>query len=206
MTISTRTTPPRRSSPTPWTPTPGRPDWVSTDARPGEWLQQYITGKEDLGDAFGLFGAGVGTGPAQVANLPAPELTVVSDSTAASSSAADTTGQPPRLLTINVRSQRDARLIYLDLPDSVVTRATVDGREVPPEGLDGRFGFVFHAPPDDGLTVTLELGSSAPARIRVMDGTDGLDGLPGFTPRPDGVGVQGSHTSELVVVATTVTV
>ena len=175
----------------------GQAHWVSTDAQPGEWLRQYITGTEDLGEAFGLFGDGVGTGPAQAASLPAPQLTVVSDTTAQAQAG---------LLTINVRSQRDARLIYLDLPDSIVTRATVDGREVPPGGLAGRFGFVFHAPPDDGLVVTLELESPSPARIRVMDGTDGLDGLPGFNPRPPGVGVQGSHTSELVVVAKTVTV
>ena len=67
---------------------------------------------------------------------------------------------PPRrgrLLTVTVRSQRDARLIYLDLPDSIVLGRTVDGREVPAEQLTGRFGFVFHAPPDDGLTVALEL-------------------------------------------------
>ena len=174
----------------------GQAWWASTDDRPGEWLGQYITGTEDLGNTFGLFGAGVGTGPAQAANLAAPELTVVSD----------TTAQARRQLTITVRSQRDARLIYLELPDSIVHGATVDGREVPPESLAGRFGFVFHAPPDDGLTVALELQSPAPATIRVMDGTDGLDGLPGFTARPEGVGIQGSHTSELVVVATTVTV
>ena len=174
----------------------GQAWWASTDDQPGEWLRQYITGTEDLGEAFGLFGAGVGTGPAQAANLPAPELTVVSD----------TAAPDRRQLTFTVRSQRDARLIYLDLPDSTVLGATVDGRDVPAEGLTGRFGFVFHAPPDDGLTVTLELQSPSPAKIRLMDGTDGLDGLPGFTPRPEGVGIQGSHTSELVVVATTVTV
>jgi hypothetical protein len=169
---------------------------ASGPTSPGEWLGQYITGTEDLGESFGLFGAGVGTGPAQAADLPAPELTVVSD----------TAAQDRRQLTVTVRSQRDARLIYLDLPDSVVLAATVDGRDVPPEGLAGRFGFVFHAPPDAGLTVTLELQSPSPAKIRLMDGTDGLDGLPGFTPRPEGIGIQGSHTSELVVVATTVTV
>ena len=174
----------------------GQARWVTTDARPVQWLQQYITGNEDLGDTFGLFGDGVGTGPAEAAGLPAPQLTVISD----------TTGQARRQLTINVRSQRDARLVYLDFPDSIVTRATVDGREVPPEALAGRFGFVFHAPPVDGLVVDLELQSPAPARVRVMDGTDGLDDIPGFTPRPAGVGVQGSHTSELVVVARTVTV
>ena len=40
----------------------------------------------------------------------------------------------------------------------------------------------------------------------VMDGSDGLAGLPGFTPRPPDVGVEGSHTSELVLVAKTYTV
>jgi len=35
----------------------------------------------------------------------------------------------------------------------------------------------------------------------MMDGSDGLDGLPGFVPRPEGVGKLGSHTSELVLVA-----
>jgi hypothetical protein len=39
-----------------------------------------------------------------------------------------------------------------------------------------------------------------------MDGSDGLDGLPGFTPRPDGVGIRGTHTSELVLVAKNYTV
>jgi hypothetical protein len=39
-----------------------------------------------------------------------------------------------------------------------------------------------------------------------MDGSDGLTGLPGFVPRPDGVGVAPSHLSETVVVAKTYTV
>jgi hypothetical protein len=55
------------------------------------------------------------------------------------------------------------------------------------------------------VTVTLVLDSPGPVTFRVMDGSDGLTGLPGFTPRPPGVGVQGSHTSELVLVAATVT-
>ena len=40
--------------------------------------------------------------------------------------------------------------------------------------------------------------------LRVMDGSDGLTSLPGFRPRPPDVGIAGSHTSELVAVATTV--
>jgi hypothetical protein len=68
------------------------------------------------------------------------------------------------------------------------------------------FGVVFHAPPADGLTVVLELASPGPVTIRVLDGSDGLDTLQGFVPRPDGVGVAPSHTSELVVVGKSYTV
>ena len=39
--------------------------------------------------------------------------------------------------------------------------------------------------------------------VRILDGSDGLSGLPGFTYRPDGVGVEGSHDSELVLVGKT---
>ena len=47
----------------------------------------------------------------------------------------------------------------------------------------------------------LEIAGTSPATLRVMDGSDGLADLPGFVPRPDGVGTLGSHTSELVLVA-----
>jgi hypothetical protein len=36
--------------------------------------------------------------------------------------------------------------------------------------------------------------------FRALDGSDGLSGLPGFVPRPADIGVEGSHTSELVLV------
>jgi len=36
-----------------------------------------------------------------------------------------------------------------------------------------------------------------------MDGSDGLNALPGFKPRPAHVDVAGSHTSELVLVKRT---
>ena len=50
------------------------------------------------------------------------------------------------------------------------------------------------------------LAESGPVKVRVMDGSDGLTGLPGFTPRPPGIGMQGSHDTELVLVAKTYTI
>ena len=89
---------------------------------------------------------------------------------------------------------------------ATVTSATVDGRPVPASVVGGHFGVEFHAPPDGGLPVTLVLATTGPVRIRVVDGSDGLDGLPGFTPRPAGVGIEGSHDTELAMVGKTYTI
>jgi Peptidase family M28 len=174
----------------------GQARWISTDPSPGEWVRRYVSEQQDLSAPFGLFDGRVWTGEAPPAALPAPRLTVLSDSS---------TGTR-RTLTVTLTPQRAVRLVYLDVPESTVRRAFVDGREVPAEGLTGLFGVVFHAPPADGLTVVLELASPGPVTIRVLDGSDGLDTLQGFVPRPDGVGVAPSHTSELVVVGKSYTV
>jgi len=178
----------------------GQARWLSTDSDPGEWVSQYVTGPEDLRGTFGLLGVGVLTGPAQPAALPAPALTVSSDSTSGDR----------RNLSITVTPQREVRLIYLLLPGAAVARASVAGHEIPTSVFADGTGVVFNGPPDrdtsTGVTFDLELDEVMPVTARVIDGSDGLDELPGFTPRPPGVGVQGSHTSELVLVAKTYTV
>lgn len=174
----------------------GTARWISTDTNPGDWLSQYVAGREDLNGSLGLFADGVLTGPAPPAGLPPPAVRVDDD----------TTTDGHRTITFTVTPQRPVRLVYADLPDATVLSATVDGREVPMEGRDGEFGVVFHAPPPGGVRFVVEVDSTAPTSIRVMDGSDGLDGLPDFRPRPAGVGIDGSHTSELVVVAATTTV
>ena len=178
----------------------GQARWLSTDSDPGEWVSQYVTGPEDLRDAYGLLGTGVLTGPAQPAALPPPALEVVSDSTSGDG----------RKLSITITPRRDVRLIYLLLPGATVARASVAGHEIPTSVFDDGTGVAFNGPPDrdtsTGVTFDLELDAAGAVTVRVIDGSDGLDALPGFTPRPPGVGVQGSHTSELVLVAKTYTV
>jgi len=160
--------------------------------------QECGAGLQDLPDGVFLMGGQVG--PAQPAALPAPALTVSSDSTSGDR----------RNLSITVTPQREVRLIYLLLPGAAVARASVAGHEIPTSVFADGTGVVFNGPPDrdtsTGVTFDLELDEVMPVTVRVMDGSDGLDELPGFTPRPPGVGVQGSHTSELVLVAKTYTV
>lgn len=167
--------------------------WVSEEVEPSAWTSQYVGGHADLSDEFPLLPDGVSTGPADVASLPAPKITVVSD----------TSTGGVRTVSLKVQPQRAVRLIALTATESVIDRASVEGREVPIG--DGRFDIVFHAPPPGGVEVTLDLAEAQPLSLRVSDGSDGLRDLPGFVPRPVGVGIEGTHTSELVLVGTTFT-
>jgi hypothetical protein len=171
----------------------GQARWLSAETSPAEWTSQYVTGTEDVSAQFPLFDEELATGPAQATALPAPELSVVSDSTV--------DGQ--RRLVLSVRPQRAVRLVYLHIEgEAKVVEANVGGRAIP-VSADKPFSLLFHAPPPEGITVRVTLDSAKPVKARVMDGSDGLDALPGFHPRPPGVGVDGSHDSELVLVART---
>ena len=167
--------------------------WASTDERPGEWLRGYVDGREEL-DGFGIISPDVLTGPAEVADLPPPAVQVRPGAVTAD----------VRRVTVTITPRRPARLVYFEVPAGQVVSATVQGRPVPIADRDAPFGVVFHSPPAEGVTVVLELSVTSPTTLRVMDGSDGLQDLPGFRPRPADVGVRGSHTSEMVVVATSV--
>jgi hypothetical protein len=174
----------------------GQAKWVSAESSPAEWTSQYVTGTENLEETFPVFGdEDLATGPAQAASLPPPLLRVLSD--------VSTGGG--RTVLLSLEPQRDVRMVYLKvLGETKVVAANAAGRdiEIDPESTDPFF-LLFHAPPPGGLTVRLTFDTTEPAMIRVMDGSDGLDRLPGFKPRPTGVGIEGSHDSELAVVTKT---
>jgi hypothetical protein len=171
----------------------GRARWLSAETSPQPWTARYVAGAPapvaaDL-PAFGA--AELLSGPATAAVLPAPLITVLGDSRAGDL----------RTLRLRLVPQRPSRFVTLHSPLSFVA-ATVADQPVPAErGL----GFIFHAPPTDGVEVTLQLTGRDPVRLRAMDASDGLAGLPGFQARPADVGIAGSHSSELVAVAKTYT-
>jgi hypothetical protein len=170
--------------------------WVSATADPDPWLRQYVTHHADLSKAFPLLQGEKSVGPATPAQLPAPTLDLVSQSVDGSR----------RTVTVQLRPQREARLVFLGVPENVsVIKAAAGGRAVPADALKKPFGLVFHAPGADGVMITMTFDTAQPVPLRAMAGSDGLDGLPGFKPRPPGVGIAGSHTSELVLVAKTYT-
>ncbi|AEB47397.1 M20/M25/M40 family metallo-hydrolase [Micromonospora maris] len=177
----------------------GQARWLSLESDPQPWTAEYVDSTVSIADDFpGLGRDELLGGPAQAADLPAPRLEVLSDT--------GTAGE--RTLRLRFTPQRQVRLatLHVDTSTAVVRSAQVAGRPVPVEQREGRWGFgvVFHAPPTEGFEVVLTVVPSAtPVALRATDVSDGLDALPGFRPRPPGVGVVGSHSSEMLAVART---
>jgi hypothetical protein len=177
----------------------GTAEWVSLEQSPGEWTSGYVRNHQSLNRQFPVLPDGMlSVGPAGVAQLPAPTATVLSD---------ETSGDR-RTLHLRVAAQRPVRFLsfYGEVGDHRVVEATVEGRAATTYIAEqDRFGVVFHGPPSEGLDVTLVLQGTGPFKLRIVDGSDGLNGLPGFVSRPPTVGVFGSHSSELLAVAVTQT-
>jgi hypothetical protein len=172
----------------------GTARWMSQETTPQEWTRRYVTGEPaTVTDALPAFGAEeLRTGPAPAAALPAPALTLMSE---------ERSGDQ-RTMRLLLDPQRPVRFTTLHVSAEVVS-ATVGGRTL--AGGPAGWGFVFHAPAESGVEITLTVRSSGPVIFRAMDGSDDLPSIPGFQPRPPGVGVLGSHSSELVAVAKTYT-
>ncbi|MBW4703385.1 M28 family peptidase [Micromonospora sp. RL09-050-HVF-A] len=179
--------------------------WLTRESDPQPWTDGYVDGPAKIDGFPGLGDPDLRGGQAPAANLPAPTVQVL----------ADTTAGGLRTLRLRLLPQRTVRLatLHVDATTAEVTRAEVAGREVPVGRQPGveeasldrwGFGIVFHAPPAEGVEITLTVRPrAAKVALRAMDASDGLEGLPGFRKRPAGVGVVGSHTSEMLAVART---
>lgn len=180
----------------------GQARWLSEESTVQDWTARYVSATATVDGDFPALGTDpLRTGPAQAATLPAPALEVLSSATAGAE----------RTLRLRLRPQRPARMValHIDAATATVVSARVAGQPaaVGREGDRWSFGLVFHAPPPEGVELDLVLRPRAgQVSFRVMDGSDGLTGLPAYVPRPAGVGVAGSHTSDLVAVAQTVTI
>jgi hypothetical protein len=180
----------------------GKAMYVSRELRPSTWTKLHVSRQVPGSTVAGQFpvlasGPTYTVGDAPAASLPAPELTVLSDETAGSQ----------RTLRFRVQPKRGVRLVAVHLADGGrLFRATVGGRAVPSDWLQANpFGIVYHAPAADGVEMTF-VAPAGPVKLRVSDGSDGLAGLPEYIPRPADVSAVGSHSSDLVLVARTLTV
>ncbi|WP_240619627.1 M20/M25/M40 family metallo-hydrolase [Blastococcus sp. TF02-8] len=173
----------------------GEARWVTTETAPGEWTGRFVDGSGTLdADYPYLAGRDVQTGPAEAADLPAPEVALVSDEVVGAR----------REISVRVTPRRDdVRLIdlALEVDGGTVARARAGGRAVPEDALGkDSLRITFHAPPAGGLQASFSVAGDGPVRLRATDASEGLEDLPGYQPRPDGVDVAGTHGADLVLV------
>ncbi|MGW8566101.1 M28 family peptidase [Isoptericola sp. NPDC055881] len=176
----------------------GTAHWVSDEATPSDWTSHYVSTETDLSEKFPMFAEEVWAGDAEAADLPAPVVEVsdtVPDGDARRLTLRVTPGKGEQIGTSDA-------LRYVQLNARGVEAATVAGRKVPVD--DGVLDTRFYAPGEDGFEVVLTVPAGQPLDLRVVAAGGGLEGLPGFVERPAGVGVAGEHTSELVLVGTSV--
>jgi len=173
----------------------GQARWFSTDENPDPWVAHYVTGRPNSHAEFWPLDDDIPTGPAPVANLPAPTVTALSD----------TVSDGRRTLRLNIVPQRNSGRLWLALPETVPSRVSVAGREVPMAEFADDVFLAFFGAPTNGIIVELESADTDPIKLRVGDNSQGLDGVPGYVARPDGLGLVGADGSDIVTVARTYT-
>jgi hypothetical protein len=177
----------------------GKAWWASTETDPGSFTGRYVSGREPLPvDLPFLAGADVATGSAQPAALPAPQISPLSDRVVGNR----------HEITVRITPQRAVRMLALDLStgEGTVTAAQVQGTDVGRAALGrDRLRITYAGPPAQGIEVLVTVEGGRSLTLRATDGSDGLDGLPGYTPRPAGVAAAGTHSSDLVMVSTSTT-
>jgi hypothetical protein len=164
----------------------GKAVWASTDQQLDKWTEEFFTEgvkKGQLTDYVLSDSNRFSSGPAQVASLPAPEMSLVNDNT----------NNGVRSIRLHVTSPRAAPLISVTVASATdVIGASVNGKQIENSQLAanderGPWGFFYYAPPAEGIDLDLQVRSSSePFKLRVTDQTFELPAslTVSFKPRP----------------------
>jgi hypothetical protein len=164
----------------------GVASWVSADGRLDAWTRQFFPDGATRGSFVGFPNNATEQvmpawqGPAPVVDLPAPEIAVLSDTTAGDR----------RTLRLRATSPRGAPNFYLEIRAADLLAATLDGKPLdvgllPPEQR-ARFRLAYYALPPEGIELGLTVPAAGSVTVRAEDRSHGLPPVPGLTiaPRP----------------------
>ncbi|MFC4334653.1 M20/M25/M40 family metallo-hydrolase [Salininema proteolyticum] len=173
----------------------GTGSWISVDEGPDSWVEGYApdTSPPELPYGFDDSYAVQRHGDAPAVDVAAPAYDIVERSGSE--------------LTLEVSSPRGAPRVWMAVDGDVETvTARYPGREpvsLRPQGQDPAVVDLLGVPAE-GVTVTLETGGAEPSRISLFDETHGLDGVPGYEPRPDDRTLRAGSVTDTVTVWTAV--
>ncbi|MGC1344181.1 MAG: M20/M25/M40 family metallo-hydrolase, partial [Candidatus Binataceae bacterium] len=114
-------------------------------------------------------------GDAPAAELAAPELRVIDDSTTAG----------VRTMTMHIASARGASVVWITIARGVRVLGSSIGGKSPGSAASNGYSAWFWGVPEGGFDLTLKLAVAGPVRINLIDQTDWLPNFPGMaiTPR-----------------------
>jgi hypothetical protein len=141
--------------------------WLSSDARPDEWTEQFFGKKPERGpltDPFPLGRRVYLQAPAPVTSFQPPESRVLEDVT--------TNGV--RRLRLHLVSPRGAERMSVQINAEILT-ATVDGKPLPSGPTTQKsWSLLYLALPKEGIDLVIETRSAPPLAVRLMDESYGL--------------------------------
>jgi hypothetical protein len=151
--------------------------WVSSDARPDEWTEQFFGKNPERGllaDPFPLGRRVYLHALALVASFKAPEAQVLEDVTA----------NGIRHLRLHLVSPRGAERMSVQV-DAEVVSAAVEGKPLVSNGTASdpqkSWSLYYLALPKEGIELVLETRSAPPLAIRLVDESYGLPLIDGAT-------------------------
>jgi len=180
----------------------GRATWASLDRAPDHFTAQFFQSHVRAGSLALLTGelaspprnsdwaegkAPVGAsrfcrlnggatieGDAPAAELAAPDLRVIEDSTSAG----------VRTVTMDIASVRGAPIVWLTIARGVrILDSSVEGKS-PGAGTSDGYSAWFWGVPDGGFDLTLKLAEAGPVRINLIDQSESLPSFPGMAIIP----------------------
>jgi hypothetical protein len=177
----------------------GKAIWGTMDDRADEWTQQFFADKADLQplpEFFPMTDFEYLQSHTAAAALSAPEVTVLSD----------TTANDVRTIQARITSKRKAEVVSIYLDESTpVLSATINGKplNLRNAGEKVKWGLHYYGMPATGVDLTLAVKSSEPVKMRVNDRSYGLPEVPGFAfkERPSHIIPSASQFSDVTLVS-----
>jgi hypothetical protein len=169
----------------------GKSIWATPDGRPDPWTFGFFKGgKLERGPLPEFFGAG-SSRPFVAVQSPsitfaAPQIDLLGDSAK----------DGLRSLRFRITSPRQATVlsVYLDSVAEIQSvfvngKSLVSNRALPSNPASTAWNLRYHAAPAEGIELALDLKTSEPVKLRVVDQSYGLPSLPDkpVAPRPDGL-------------------
>jgi hypothetical protein len=165
----------------------GKAVWATSDEKLDEWTSKLFPAgavRKSLTEFPPLTSRPLLQGEAPPASLKAPNAVLVEDSTSGD----------VRTLRLRVEPAQLSAAVSVSLaPNAEVMAATINGRPAQLGTVSARSGpespwlMLYYAPPREGIDLVLQLRSSQPVNLRIVDRSNRLPDIPGspINPRPE---------------------